>query len=48
MKGVAPPAIGMGQIYRAAMPYVVMSLVILVLIFLFPRIATWLPALLSR
>ena len=48
MKGVAPPAITMGQIYRAATPYVVMSMIILVLIFLFPRIATWLPSLLSR
>jgi TRAP-type mannitol/chloroaromatic compound transport system permease large subunit len=48
MKGVAPPAITMNQIYLAAVPYVVMSLLILVLIFLFPLIATWLPAVLSR
>jgi tripartite ATP-independent transporter DctM subunit len=48
MKGVAPPAITMHQVYRAAMPYIVMSLVILVLIFFFPVIATWLPAVLSR
>jgi tripartite ATP-independent transporter DctM subunit len=48
MKGVAPPAITMHQIYVAAMPYIAMSLLILVLIFFFPVIATWLPALLSR
>ncbi|HEX2354197.1 MAG TPA: TRAP transporter large permease subunit [Xanthobacteraceae bacterium] len=48
MKGVAPPAITMHQIYMAAMPYVVMSSLILVLIFFFPVIATWLPAVLSR
>ena len=48
MKGVAPPTITMSQIYMAAMPYVAMSLLILVLIFFFPPIATWLPALLSR
>src|SRR5436189_4167273 len=48
MKGVAPPTISMHQVYMAAMPYVVMSLVILVLIFFFPVIATWLPAVLSR
>jgi tripartite ATP-independent transporter DctM subunit len=48
MKGVAPPAITMHQVYRAAMPYIVMSLVVLVLIFFFPVIATWLPAVLSR
>ena len=34
--------------YRAAMPYVLMSILILALIFQFPRIATWLPAVLSR
>jgi tripartite ATP-independent transporter DctM subunit len=48
MKGVAPPAITMNQIYLAAVPYVVMSLLILVLIFCFPQVATWLPAVLSR
>jgi hypothetical protein len=42
------PAITMHQVYVAALPYIVMSLLILVLIFLFPMIATWLPAVLSR
>jgi tripartite ATP-independent transporter DctM subunit len=48
MKGVAPPSISMRQIYVASLPYVGMSLAILVLIFMFPAIATWLPAVLSR
>jgi tripartite ATP-independent transporter DctM subunit len=48
MKGVAPPSISMQTIYVAAMPYIAMSLVVLALIFLFPPIATWLPAALSR
>jgi tripartite ATP-independent transporter DctM subunit len=48
MKGVAPPSITMHQVYMASMPYIAMSLVILVLIFFIPGIATWLPALLSR
>jgi tripartite ATP-independent transporter DctM subunit len=48
MKGVAPPTITMSQIYMAAIPYVAMSLLILVLIFLVPLVATWLPAVLSR
>jgi TRAP-type C4-dicarboxylate transport system permease large subunit len=48
MKGVAPPAISMRQIYQAATPYVVMSLGVLALIFAVPAVATWLPALLSR
>jgi tripartite ATP-independent transporter DctM subunit len=48
MKGVAPRAITMHQIYMASLPYIAMSIVILVLIFFFPMIATWLPAWLSR
>jgi tripartite ATP-independent transporter DctM subunit len=48
MKGVAPPSITMHQVYMASLPYVAMSAVILLLIFFFPMIATWLPALLSR
>ena len=48
MKGVASPAITMHQVYMAAMPYIVLSLLILVLIFFLPGIATWLPAVLSR
>jgi TRAP-type mannitol/chloroaromatic compound transport system permease large subunit len=38
----------MQQIYAASLPYIAMSILILVLIFLFPAIATWLPAVLSR
>ena len=48
MKGVAPPSMTMNQIYLAALPYIAMSLAMLALIFAFPTIATWLPAILSR
>ncbi len=48
MKGVAPPAITMRQVYMASLPYITMSALILFLIFFFPAIATWLPAWLSR
>jgi TRAP-type C4-dicarboxylate transport system permease large subunit len=44
MKGVAPKTITMHQVYMAALPYIALSLVMLVLIFLLPPIATWLPA----
>jgi TRAP-type C4-dicarboxylate transport system permease large subunit len=47
MKGVAPPEITMQQIYAAALPYVWFGLLVLVLILLFPAIATWLPALMG-
>jgi tripartite ATP-independent transporter DctM subunit len=47
MKGVAPPQVTMGHIFRAVVPYVAMSLVLLAIIVAFPVIATWLPALLG-
>lgn len=47
MKGVAPPDITMNQIYRAATPYVLFGLLVLVLIILFPPLATWLPRVLG-
>lgn len=47
MRGVAPPQVTMADIYRAIVPYVTMSLVLLLLLIEFPIIATWLPALLG-
>jgi len=44
MKGVAPPQVTMAHIYRAVVPYVLISLVVLVVIFLYPPVATWLPS----
>jgi tripartite ATP-independent transporter DctM subunit len=47
MRGVAPPQVSMAHIFRAVVPYIVLSLVLLVMIIIFPAIATWLPALLG-
>jgi tripartite ATP-independent transporter DctM subunit len=47
MKGVAPPSVTMADIFRAVLPYIAMSLVLLLVIILVPAIATWLPALLG-
>jgi tripartite ATP-independent transporter DctM subunit len=47
MKGVAPPSITMNQIYMAALPYVLFGLLVLLLIVLFPPLATWLPSILG-
>jgi len=44
MKGVAPPEVTMGDIFRGVTPYLLMSLLMLALLLLFPAIATWLPA----
>ena len=43
MKGVAPPEVTMAHIFRAVMPYIAMSLILLAAILMFPAIATWLP-----
>jgi len=47
MKGVAPPAVTMGHIFRAVTPYVIMSILLLVLVFFFPMVAVWLPNLMD-
>ncbi len=43
MKGVAPRNTTIQQIYLAAMPFIVLELIVLVLLVLFPVLATWLP-----
>jgi len=43
MKGVAPPTVRMGHIFQAVLPYIVMSLLLLVLVFFIPAVAVWLP-----
>jgi tripartite ATP-independent transporter DctM subunit len=47
MKGVAPPQVTMADIFRAVIPYIAMSLLLLGLLIAFPAIATWLPALIG-
>lgn len=47
MRGVAPPQVTMAHIFRAVVPFIALSLVLLVMIILFPAVATWLPALLG-
>jgi tripartite ATP-independent transporter DctM subunit len=40
LKGVAPPGITVGTIYRAAMPYVWLTMLMMAIIFAFPRVVT--------
>jgi TRAP-type mannitol/chloroaromatic compound transport system permease large subunit len=47
MKGVAPPEVTMADIFRAIIPYVLMSILLLALLLWLPGIATWLPGLLG-
>ncbi|MCC5858643.1 MAG: TRAP transporter large permease subunit [Ectothiorhodospiraceae bacterium] len=46
LKGVAPPSVTMGDIYRSVIPYTLVELTGLVLIIIFPAIALWLPGML--
>ncbi len=43
MKGVSPPQVTMMHIYRAVTPFVLISVAVLVLVFLAPAVAVWLP-----
>jgi tripartite ATP-independent transporter DctM subunit len=47
MKGVAPPQVTMANIFQAVTPYVLMSIVVLILVFFVPAVAVWLPGLLG-
>ncbi|MEQ8370030.1 MAG: TRAP transporter large permease subunit, partial [Alphaproteobacteria bacterium] len=44
LRGVAPPEVSTGQIYRGVIPFVGLQILAMVLLFLFPELATWLPA----
>jgi TRAP-type C4-dicarboxylate transport system permease large subunit len=46
MKGVAPPEVKMVTIYLAAVPYLIINLLMIALILLVPKIALFLPSLL--
>jgi tripartite ATP-independent transporter DctM subunit len=43
LRGVAPPEITTGDLYRGVVPFVGLQLAALVIVFIFPGIATWLP-----
>jgi len=45
MKGVAPPDTTMGDIYRAALPFLGCDLIAMALIIAFPELTLWLPGL---
>jgi tripartite ATP-independent transporter DctM subunit len=43
LKGVAPPEVNIKDIYKGVVPFIVLQLLTLGLVFLFPPIALWLP-----
>jgi TRAP-type mannitol/chloroaromatic compound transport system permease large subunit len=48
LKGVVPPSISLGDIFRSIMPYMVLQLIALGLVIAFPQIALWLPSTMER
>ncbi len=44
LKGVCPPEINLGHIYRGIIPFVILQLAGLAIVFGFPELTTWLPA----
>jgi tripartite ATP-independent transporter DctM subunit len=44
LRSVAPASIETNQIYRGVVPFVVLQMVGLTLVWIFPQLATWLPA----
>ncbi len=44
LKGVCPPEIKLGHIYKGVVPFVLLQLTGLALVFLMPWLATWLPS----
>ena len=45
MKGVAPPHITMAQVIGSVMPYLYFGIAVMILVFFWPELATWLPRL---
>jgi len=43
MKGVTPPQVTMGHIFQAVVPYLVISIAVLALVYCVPDVATWMP-----
>jgi tripartite ATP-independent transporter DctM subunit len=44
MKGVVPPGITMGDIYRSVWPFILLQALSLLIIMLFPKVVLWLPS----
>jgi len=43
LKGIVPPGVTMGDIYRSTFPFVILQLIGLSLVIAFPQIGLWLP-----
>ncbi|MBM4452315.1 MAG: TRAP transporter large permease subunit [Chloroflexi bacterium] len=48
LKAIVPKGITMGDIYRSIIPFVILQVIGLIIVMLFPQIATWLPSVLGK
>ena len=48
MKSVAPPGTTMSDVNRAAVPYMAWQVVLVIMILMYPPVATWLPSLMAK
>lgn len=48
LKGVAPPEVKLSHIYKGVIPFIILQLIGLLIIALFPKLVTWLPAVAYR
>ena len=44
LKGICPPEVNLGHLCRGVIPFVILQILALIIIFLFPKLVTWLPA----
>jgi tripartite ATP-independent transporter DctM subunit len=48
LKGVAPPHVGLDQIFKGVMPFMLIVLLSMVILYVWPELALWLPAAVYR
>jgi len=48
LKAVAPPSIGIHDIYRGIIPFVILQVIAIILLILFPDLVLWLPNLMDK
>ena len=47
LKGIVPPEIKIGHMFRGVIPYVILQLLGITIIVMFPKLALWLPEVLT-
>jgi tripartite ATP-independent transporter DctM subunit len=43
LKGITPPDVGMGEIYKSVTPFIAINFIVLVTCMIFPKLVLWLP-----